>query len=71
MLRIMNPATEQLIDELDVDTPDSVAEKFKAAKLAQKAWAARPLEDRISVIERFAKILLERKDSLAKTLSSS
>ena len=70
MLRIMNPATEQLIDELDVDTPETVAEKFKAAKIAQKDWAARPLQDRMAVIERFAVILKERKEDLAKTLSS-
>lgn len=70
MLRIINPATEAVIDELDMDTADSVAAKFQAAKVAQKDWAARPLGDRITVIERFGKILQERKDSLAKTLSA-
>jgi acyl-CoA reductase-like NAD-dependent aldehyde dehydrogenase len=70
MLRIINPATEAVIDELDTDTADSVAVKFKAAKFAQKDWAARPLQDRIAIIERFGSLLQERKDSLAKTLSS-
>jgi len=70
MLRIINPATEAVIDELDTDTPETVAEKFNAAKKAQKDWALRPLADRMSVVERFGVILQERKDSLAKTLSS-
>ena len=70
MLRIINPATEAVIDELDTDTPESVAEKFKVAKLAQKQWAERPLQDRMAMIERFGVILQERKDGLAKTLSS-
>ena len=69
MLRIINPATEAVIDELDMDTAESVAAKFKIAKLAQKEWAARPLQDRMAMIERFGVLLKERKDSLAKTLS--
>ena len=67
MLRIMNPATEQLIDELDVDTPESVAENSMRQKQLME-WAGRPLEDRMAVIERFAKIILNAKRFFGKNL---
>jgi acyl-CoA reductase-like NAD-dependent aldehyde dehydrogenase len=53
MLKVFNPATGQLLKELPEDDAAGIAAKFKAAQAAQKAWAARPLAERLAVMKRF------------------
>jgi acyl-CoA reductase-like NAD-dependent aldehyde dehydrogenase len=43
-LAIHNPATGEKITDLSADTAASVATKAAAARAAQPAWAATPLE---------------------------
>ena len=69
-MRIINPATEELITEIAEDTKQSVDEKFQKLKAGQVAWAARPLKDRIQCMARFDDALEKNKDELAKTLTS-
>lgn len=69
-LRIVNPANETLVAELETDNLETVQEKFKLAQLAQRDWAKTPLQNRTSVIARFGEILQERKAELAATLVS-
>ena len=38
MLKIVNPATKQLIAELPEDTTDTIAAKVAAARAAQPGW---------------------------------
>ncbi|HXB97531.1 MAG TPA: aldehyde dehydrogenase family protein [bacterium] len=70
MLKVMNPATGALIQELAEDGPAQVAAKFQAACLAQKAWAAGPLERRLAVIQAFRGLIAARLETLARILSS-
>ena len=51
MLKIVNPATQQLISELPEDTADSVKAKVLAARAAQPAWWRTPIEARKGAIE--------------------
>ncbi|HEY6899051.1 MAG TPA: aldehyde dehydrogenase family protein [Puia sp.] len=69
-MQIINPATEEVIADLVEDTQSSIREKYQKVKAGQRAWAARPVEERIAVIERFYGLLDEEKDALAKTLTS-
>jgi acyl-CoA reductase-like NAD-dependent aldehyde dehydrogenase len=70
MLKVVNPATEQVIRELDEDTRDTLRRKAAAAREAQPAWAARPVEERVACARRFAELLGAEKDTLAATLTS-
>ena len=70
MLRIVNPATEELVREIETDTPESVATKYQEARAAQPAWAARPFEEKVAMIKRFGEILAGRREELAALLTS-
>jgi acyl-CoA reductase-like NAD-dependent aldehyde dehydrogenase len=70
MLRILNPATEEVIRELEEDDPDSLAEKTATARAAQGGWACTPLADRLRIIRRFGELLASQSESLAATLTA-
>jgi acyl-CoA reductase-like NAD-dependent aldehyde dehydrogenase len=69
-MKIMNPATGECIKEISEDTTTSVAEKLKAARAAQVAWAAKSVEDRVHVIQKFQDLLKTNLEVLAKDLST-
>ena len=52
-MKIINPATEQLIEEITEDTDHSIADKFLLLRQGQPRWAAMPLAKRIACITRF------------------
>ncbi|MCC6286481.1 MAG: aldehyde dehydrogenase family protein [Chitinophagaceae bacterium] len=68
-MQIINPATEEVIQEVKEDTPETIQEKYQFLKEGQQQWAAVPLAQRISKIEKFYSLLDERKDELAETLT--
>ncbi|HEX8037963.1 MAG TPA: aldehyde dehydrogenase family protein [Chryseosolibacter sp.] len=69
-MKIIDPATEEVIKELSEDTPATLASKFQSLRQAQPAWSQRPLNDRIDVLKRFSSLLEEHKVALAKVLTS-
>ena len=69
-MKIINPATEAVITELDQDTIESVNEKFEALKKGQKIWSKIVVEERIAAIEKFNDLLEENIAELANTLTS-
>ena len=68
-LAIHNPATGALITTLAADDATSVATKAAAARAAQPAWAALPIEQRLATIRRFRAALVAELDTLATTLT--
>ncbi|HRH47670.1 MAG TPA: aldehyde dehydrogenase family protein [Panacibacter sp.] len=70
IMKIINPATEEIIEDVPEDTLESISEKFELLKDGQALWAAVALEERIACIARFHALLDEEKDELAKTLTS-
>ena len=70
MLKVVNPATEQVIRELDEDTRETLRQKASAAREAQPAWAARPIAERVQCARRFGELLAAERDALAATLTS-
>jgi acyl-CoA reductase-like NAD-dependent aldehyde dehydrogenase len=69
-MNIINPATEELISIVEVDTVQSIQEKFVRLQEGQVEWAATALTARIAAIARFCDLLEEKKEELAKTLTS-
>ncbi|MFI5156844.1 MAG: aldehyde dehydrogenase family protein [Chitinophagales bacterium] len=69
-MRIINPATEELVADISEDTQQTVNEKFQKLKDGQAEWMARPLSARIQCMVRFNELLEKNKDELARTLSA-
>jgi len=69
MLQVVNPATEEVIRELDEDTPETLRRKAEAAREAQPAWAARPVAERVACVRRFGELLAAEAEGLAATLT--
>ncbi len=69
-IHVINPATEELIAEINEDSLQSVADKFELLKQGQMSWAALPLQKRIACIEKFYALLDTYKDVLANTLTA-
>ena len=68
-LDIYNPASGQLITTLAADDEISVAAKAAAARAAQPAWAALPMDQRLATVRAFRAGLVAEVDSLAATLT--
>lgn len=69
-MKINNPATEELIKEVQEDSKDSIQEKYEAAKKAQKEWANTPLKERIACIAKFNELMLANDDSIAADMTA-
>lgn len=70
MLKITNPATGAVISEVPEATEAIVAERARAARAAQPAWAARPLAERMEIIQNFRVALAAELENLAATLTA-
>jgi acyl-CoA reductase-like NAD-dependent aldehyde dehydrogenase len=68
-LDIRNPATGALIETLSADDAASIAAKSRAARAAQPAWAARPLAERVAILQRFRDAVVAEREELARTLT--
>ncbi len=69
-MQIINPATEEIIQEVAEDTEQSIFEKFQLLKEGQPLWAATSVKERVACIQRFCDLLDEEKFELAKTLTA-
>jgi acyl-CoA reductase-like NAD-dependent aldehyde dehydrogenase len=68
-MKVINPATEEVLAELEEDTASSIARKTAAARAAQPSWARTPLAERLAIIGRFGDLLQSRRQDLARTLT--
>lgn len=69
-MKIVNPATNEVIGEVDELSPEQISSCYNMAHLVQPEWAAQPLADRVAMLERFRELLQEDAENLANTLSS-
>ncbi len=69
-MKIINPATEEIIQELQEDDQASLLGKYHALRSAQSGWSRQAVEDRISIIRQFAVLLDEEQETLAAVLTS-
>jgi acyl-CoA reductase-like NAD-dependent aldehyde dehydrogenase len=68
MLTLTNPADGSVLRELPEET--DVAGRHAAARAAQPAWAARPLAERLAILQRFREALVAETETLAATLTA-
>jgi len=69
-MRIINPATEEVISEIKEDTKGSLAEKFELLQNTQHKWQRISLAKRVEVLQRFSSLLEKNIEQLAATLTS-
>jgi acyl-CoA reductase-like NAD-dependent aldehyde dehydrogenase len=69
-MQIINPATEEVIAEVQEDTQATAEEKYRKLRAGQPAWAMRGVEERLACIARFHEALETEKKLLAETLTS-
>ena len=69
-MRLINPANGEVLRDLDEDNAESIAEKCRRARAAQRAWAASDYDRRRSALQRFGALLVERRELLARTLTA-
>src|SRR5687767_6103512 len=69
-MKIINPATEELISELPEDDPLSIENKFHLLREAQSAWQGLRLQERIGILKKFGILLKENIESLAAILTA-
>ena len=64
-----NPATGELLRELDCAPEPEVHEAAARARTAQPAWNALGMRRRIAVLRRFQRLLHERKAEVARLIT--
>lgn len=69
-MQIINPATEEIIVNLQEDTQNSLQAKYENLVSEQKLWKNIPLTQRINIIAKFSELLLENIESLALILTN-
>jgi acyl-CoA reductase-like NAD-dependent aldehyde dehydrogenase len=69
-MKIINPATEEVIREINDDSSASLREKFDALRSGQPEWNRIDLKERVEILKKFSTLLEENIESLARTLTS-
>ena len=69
-ISVINPASEEIIAELNEDTKESLQKKIKSLQLAQPAWYKIPLAERVQVLKKFSDLLEKNIEQLAATLTA-
>lgn len=69
MLKVTNPANDEIISEIACDTEESIKSNLKLARKAQNDWQKSPDRDRIFIIQNFWKQLLNNADRCAHATS--
>jgi acyl-CoA reductase-like NAD-dependent aldehyde dehydrogenase len=69
-MRIINPATEELLKDLIEDTDGTLQLKYKSLRTSLGDWQQRPLQERIKCMVRFSDLLKSNIESLTQVLTS-
>ena len=68
-IAVVNPATEETIDNVPRGAKADVEEAVAAARAAQPAWASLAPNDRRNVLRKVIATLRERQDDIARLLT--
>jgi succinylglutamic semialdehyde dehydrogenase len=66
----LNPATGETVWRGNAADASDIDNAIRAARAALGDWSARPLSERIDILERFAQLLDDHKDTLARAIST-
>ena len=68
-MNIINPSTEEIIANLEIDTQESIKEKIAELRDGQKSWQQVDVKERMSCISRFGQLIQENQQELADILT--
>jgi acyl-CoA reductase-like NAD-dependent aldehyde dehydrogenase len=68
-VKITNPATGAVLTDVPSDGNKVVRAKYDRARSAQSRWSAQPLRKRIDTVRKFKEQVIERQETLARTLT--
>jgi len=68
-MKILNPATNSVVAEVTEDGPAAVRAKYLRARIAQPAWSAAPMKQRLDAIREFRGRIAHAHETLAQTLT--
>src|SRR5665647_720919 len=69
-MQIINPATEEIIREIEEDSKESITKKFQSLQSARAIWKRVPLKERKEILKQFSVLLKEDIEDLALTLTN-
>ena len=69
-MKVINPATEEVIRNVDIDSKSSIEQKLMKLRTGQKKWEQVSIEDRIACIIKFGDLVAEHIEELANILTS-
>lgn len=69
-MQIKNPATEEIIADLQETSASELKVKLEYLREGQKEWAKKPVKERLECILRFGELIQENVDELASILTS-
>ncbi len=68
-MRIINPATEEIIKDIEEDDQQTLDEKFQSLRSGQPAWQKLLLPQRVKIIKMFSVLLEENIEHLSEILT--
>jgi acyl-CoA reductase-like NAD-dependent aldehyde dehydrogenase len=69
-MKIINPATEEVVANISEDIPSTLEHKLQLLRSGQQRWAKVALAQRVQVLQKFADLLNDNTEHLAATLTS-
>ncbi|MEO1012006.1 MAG: aldehyde dehydrogenase family protein [Bacteroidota bacterium] len=69
-MNVINPATEEVIDQLPETTVQELKSTIDSLRQGQLAWAQKPIAERLSHIQHFGELIMDHADELALILTS-
>src|SRR5919198_1037960 len=64
-----NPATGETLREIECASAEEVQAAVEHARAAQSAWAEPGVRARVEVLQRFQRLLYQKKDEVARTIT--
>jgi acyl-CoA reductase-like NAD-dependent aldehyde dehydrogenase len=68
-LQVRNPRTGQFDYAFEPLDPEALARRAASLRAAQRGWAARPVEERVAVLQRWKSALLANRDAIVDSLT--
>jgi acyl-CoA reductase-like NAD-dependent aldehyde dehydrogenase len=68
-MNVVNPATGEVVESVPETDVKALPALLKAAKVAQREWAAKAQSERKAVLAKFRQLVTERREELARTLT--
>lgn len=68
-IKVINPATQELLDTVPSATKDDVDRCLEIAQEGKKAWSSVPTYERASILKKCAQAILEHENELVELLS--